>query len=204
MAPVADLGVQLYTFYPAEKFIAYFHLSLWTGAVVSAPFLLLQAGLFVWPTLRGRERPFTLTVLIAVPALFLAGSGAAYRFLSPVVPRFFLYFGGTDGIQPMWGFREYLAVLYSLMLATGLLLQTPLLLLFTFAAGLITPGQAARARPYIIFLIFLAAAICTPPNVLSQAALGVPLYLLFEFTLFIGRVLFGGRGKLSDAAKRSR
>ena len=204
MTPVADLGVQLYTFNPAEKFIAYLHLALWTGAAVSAPFLLLQAGLFVWPALRGRERPFTLIALIAVPALFLAGSGAAYRFLSPAVLRFFLYFGGADGIQPMWGFREYLAVLYSLMLAAGLLLQTPLLLLFAFATGLITPSQAARTRPHIIFLLFLAAAICTPPDVLSQAALGVPLYLLFEFTLLIGRVLIGRRGKLHDTATRSR
>jgi sec-independent protein translocase protein TatC len=189
--PVSDLGVRLYTFNPAEKFMAYLHLALWTGALVSAPFCLLQAGLFVWPALRGRERSFTLATLIAIPALFIAGAAAAYRFLSPVVLRFFLGFGASDGIQPLWGFREYLAMLYALMLAFGLLLQTPLLLLFAFAVGIVTPRQAARARPYIIFLIFLAAGICTPPDVISQVALGVPLYLLFELTLFIGRLFHG-------------
>jgi sec-independent protein translocase protein TatC len=192
--PVSDLGVQLYTFNPAEKFMAYLHLAVWTGALVSAPFCLLQAGLFVWPALRGRERSFTLAALIAVPALFIAGAAAAYRFLSPVVLRFFLRFAASDGIRPIWGFREYLALLYALMLAFGLLLQTPLLLLFAFALGLVTPRQAARARPCIIFLIFLAAAICTPPDLISQVALGVPLYLLFELTLFIGR-LFHPREK---------
>jgi sec-independent protein translocase protein TatC len=185
--PVADLGVKLYTFNPAEKFLAYIHLAVWTGALVCAPFCVLQAGLFVWPALRGRERTFTPAALIAVPTLFISGAAAAYRFLAPVALRFFLSFSASDGIQPLWGFQEYLAMLYALMLAFGLLLQTPLLLLFAFAAGIITPRQVARARPHIILLIFFAAAVCTPPDVISQITLGVPLYLLFELTLFIGR-----------------
>jgi sec-independent protein translocase protein TatC len=195
MGPVSDLDVKLYTFNPAEKFMAYLHLAVWTGALVSAPFCLLQVGLFLWPALRGKERVFAPAALIAVPALFIAGAAAAYRFLSPVVLRFFLGFAASDGIQPLWGFREYLAMLYALMLAFGLLLQTPLLLLFAFALGIVTPRQAAHGRPYIIFLIFLAAAICTPPDVVSQVALGVPLYLLFELTLFAGHLFFQPREK---------
>jgi sec-independent protein translocase protein TatC len=192
LAPVSDLGVKLYTFNPAEKFVAYLNLSVWTGAAASTPFFLLQTGLFLWPALRGRERPYTLAAIMAVPALFLAGAGAAYRFLSPVALKFFLSFGSFDGIQPLWGFREYLGVLYALMFAAGLLLEAPLLLLLAFAAGIITPKTVARFRPHIIVLIFLAAAICTPPDVVSQIALGVPLYLLFELTLFMGRFLRPG------------
>jgi sec-independent protein translocase protein TatC len=187
MAPVADLGLALFTFNPAEKFLAYLNLAVWTGAIAAAPFCLLQIGLFVWPALRGKERRRTLAALLIVPVLFIAGSGLAYRFLSPVVLRFFLHFAAGDGIQPLWGFREYLSLLYALMLAAGLLLETPLLLLFSFVLGITTPKKVARFRPHIIFLIFLAAGICTPPDVISQVALGVPLYLLFELTLFIGR-----------------
>ncbi|GHV77932.1 hypothetical protein AGMMS49942_27530 [Spirochaetia bacterium] len=106
-----------------------------------------------------------------------------------MVLRFFLRFAAGDGIQQLWGFREYLTLLYALMLAAGLLLQTPLLLLFSFVLGITTPKKVARFRPHIIFLIFLAAAICTPPDIISQVALGVPLYLLFELTLFIGGFL---------------
>ena len=187
MAPVADLGVALYTFDPAEKFLAYLHLAVWTGAVVSAPFCLLQIGLFVWPALKGKERRWTAAALAVVPVLFIAGAAAAYRFLSPTVLRFFLGFSSGDGIQPLWGFKEYLAMLFALMLAAGLLLQTPLLLLAAFAFGIVTPKTVARFRPHIIILIFLAAALCTPPDVISQVVMGVPLYLLFELTLFIGR-----------------
>ena len=188
MAPAADIGVTLHTFNPAEKFLTYLNLAVWTGAIFSAPFCLLQIGLFVWPALRGKERGWTLAALLVVPVLFITGSGLAYRFLSPVVLRFFLRFASGDGIQPLWGFREYLTMLYALMFAAGLLLETPLLLLCSFALGITTPKKVARFRPHIIILIFLAAALCTPPDVISQVALGVPLYLLFELTLFIGRI----------------
>jgi sec-independent protein translocase protein TatC len=202
-APVADLGVKLYTFNPAEKFMAYVHLSVWTGALISTPFCILQVGVFVWPALKGRERAFTPAALIAVPLLFIAGAAAAYRFLAPVALRFFLSFGTSDGIQALWGFREYLAMLYALMLAFGILLQTPLLLLLAFATGIITPHQVARVRPHIIFLIFFVAAICTPPDVISQIALGVPLYLLFELTIFAGRFVQPKR-KNTRVQKQSR
>lgn len=67
MAPAAALEITLHTFNPAEKFLAYLHLAVWTGALFSAPFCLLQIGLFVWPALRGKERGWTLAVLLVVP-----------------------------------------------------------------------------------------------------------------------------------------
>ncbi|MDR2491476.1 MAG: twin-arginine translocase subunit TatC [Spirochaetaceae bacterium] len=189
LAPVASFGVRLYTFNPAEKFTAYLHLAVWTGAAVTAPFALTQIGLFVWPALRNKERRRTLAALIACPLLFFTGAALAYQFLSPIVIKFFLNFGAADGIAPLWGFKEYLALLYTLLITAGLVLQTPLLLLLAFALGIVSPAAVARLRPYIILLIFLAAALCTPPDIISQIALGVPLYLLFELTLFIGRFL---------------
>lgn len=187
--PVDRLGIKLYAFGPAEKFAAYLHLAFWTGALAAAPFCLVQAGLFVWPALRKKERLWTLVSLIIVPVFFFSGAALAYRFLAPAVLRFFLNFGTGDGIAPLWSFKEYLSILYTLMLAAGILLQTPLFLFAAFAAGIVTPAAAARARPAIILGIFLAAALCTPPDVISQIALAVPLYLLFELSLFAGRLV---------------
>jgi sec-independent protein translocase protein TatC len=193
MNPVAGFGIKLYTFAPAEKFMAYLHLAVWTGAVFSAPFSLLQAGIFVWPALRDGERRYALTALLVTPALFIAGAGTAYRFLAPVVLGFFLSFGASDAIEPLWGLREYLGALSGMMVVSGLLLQTPLVMLFLFASGVADPASAARFRPHIVILIFLVAALCTPPDVISQLALGIPLYLLFEATLLIGRFIAGKR-----------
>jgi sec-independent protein translocase protein TatC len=187
MDPVSDLGVKLYTFAPAEKFMAYLNLAVWTGALVSAPFFLLQAGAFVWPGLRGSERRYAVVALLVVPVLFLAGAGMSYRLLSPVVLKFFLSFGASDAVQPLWGLKEYLAMLGAMMIAAGLLLQAPLILLLAFILGITTPAKIARFRPHIILLIFLVSGICTPPDVISQIAMGIPLYLLFELAMLIGR-----------------
>ncbi|MDR3255065.1 MAG: twin-arginine translocase subunit TatC [Synergistaceae bacterium] len=189
MSPVSGLGVTLYTFSPSEKFMTYLRLAVWTGLVVSAPFFLLQSGAFIWPALRGNERKYAAATLSVVPALFLVGAGLAYRLLAPVVLGFFLSFGSGDAIQPLWGLREYLTLLSGMMIAAGLLLQSPLLLFLSFILGVTTPKKVARLRPHVILLIFFAAAICTPPDVISQIALGVPLYLLFELTLLFGKFL---------------
>ncbi len=189
LAPVHDLGLTLYTFAPQEKFMAYLHLAVWVGIVVTLPFALLQLGLFLWPALRRNEKGYALGALGAVPVLFIAGSAAAYAFMAPVVLRFFLAFAGGDGVEPLWGLRQYLAMLAGIMLASGVLLQMPLALLTLFATGLATPKGVARFRPHIILLIFFLAALCTPPDVVSQVMVGIPLYLLFEGTLLVGRFI---------------
>lgn len=186
---MARFQVRLYTFAPAEKFSAYLHLAVWTGIAAAAPFCCLQAALFIWPGLRGRERRYAAITLIAVPLLFFAGAAAAYRLISPLVFGFFLSFAAGDGVTALWGLRQYLGLLAGMMFAAGLLMQMPIVLLLLFATGLVSPASCARARPQIVLLIFLIAAVTTPPDVVSQIALGVPLYLLFEATLFAGRLI---------------
>jgi len=187
--PVSGLGINLYSFSPAEKFMAYLNISALTGAAATAPFFVLQAAMFVWPALKSGEKYWARFALVAVPFLFIAGAAASYGLLAPKALGFFLSFGAGDGIEPLWSFREYLTLLASLMIASGLLLQAPLALLLLFSLGIVTPERAAKSRPHIILLIFFLAAILTPPDVTSQAMLGVPIYLLFEATLFLGRFI---------------
>jgi sec-independent protein translocase protein TatC len=193
LSPLRELGVKLYTFSPTEKFMAHLHISMVTGAVFVLPFLLLQIGMFIWPGLKEHERKRAWFSLTAVPVLFAAGAAVAYKFFAPAVLGFFLSFGSGDGVTALWGFREYLSLLAGLMLAVGITLQMPLIMLALFALGIVSPQKAASARPYIILLIFLLAAILTPPDVTSQIALGVPLYLLFELTLLAGKIMRGAK-----------
>lgn len=187
--PMEVFHVRLYTFAPAEKFMAHLHLAIWTGALFAVPFLSVQAAFFLWPGLREKERRYAVAALFAVPVLFILGAALCYRFLAPVVFGFFLSFGESDGVGTLWSLREYLALLFDLMLASGFLLQTPLLLLALLLTGVVSPEAVARRRPHIIFLIFFLAALLTPPDVVSQVMLGVPLFFLFEGTLALGRVL---------------
>ena len=186
-------NVKLYTFAPAEKFMAHLHLSAWTGAVFSAPFFCLQTGLFLWPGLRGNEYRYALTVLFIVPVLFLLGAGLCYRFMAPIVFQFFLSFGEGDGVESLWNLREYLALLFDIMIAAGLLLQLPLALFALIVAGIVSAERVARYRSHIILFIFFLAAVFTPPDVISQIMMAVPLYLLFEGALWFGGILRRGK-----------
>ncbi|MDR1651549.1 MAG: twin-arginine translocase subunit TatC [Synergistaceae bacterium] len=188
--PVSELEARLYYFSPAEKFTAYLYVSAVSGAVVTAPFFILETALFIWPALKAAEKRRARFMLISIPALFLAGAAAAYRFLAPAVMSFFLSFGGKD-IEPLWSFREYLSLLISMMMASGMLLELPPALLALCAAGVLDPARVSRARPYVIILIFFLAGVFTPPDVTSQVMLGVPLYLLFEGALFLARIVSG-------------
>jgi sec-independent protein translocase protein TatC len=189
MDPVSKFGVKLYTFAPAEKFLTYLEISLWTGAVIAMPFALLQIGLFIRPGLRDKEHTYAVAALSIIPILFAGGSALAYFYLSPIVMRFFLSFAGEDAVGSLWGLREYLKTMFDIMLASGLAFQTPLVMLLSFAAGVTTPQKIAHFRPHIVLVIFFIAAVLTPPDVISQIALGVPLYLLFELSLILGRLI---------------
>ncbi|MDR3279869.1 MAG: twin-arginine translocase subunit TatC [Synergistaceae bacterium] len=187
--PVSHLGARLYSFSPAEKLMAYLHISALSGAVFTAPFFILQTALFIWPALKGAEKTWARFALFSVPFLFLAGMAASYSFLAPKAISFFLSFASSDGVEPLWSFREYLSLLISLMLAAGVSLQMPLVMLILFALGALDPRMVAKSRSYIVLLIFFLAALITPPDVISQIMFGVPLYLLFEATLFLGRII---------------
>jgi sec-independent protein translocase protein TatC len=187
LTPLTRFEIELYTFAPAEKFMAYLHLSFWTGMICTLPFFCLQTALFIWPGLRSSEKRYVFLTLLVVPILFLLGAALCYHFLAPIAFNFFLSFAEGDGMIPLWGFRQYLSFLFGLMLAGGLLLQGPLVLLLLMAAGLVSYKSVTRFRPHIILLIFFLAALLTPPDVISQIMLGIPLYLLFEGTLFFGR-----------------
>jgi len=188
LMPLSQHDIQLYIFAPADQFMAYLSIAFWTGLLCALPFLCLQAALFIWPGLRKNEYRYACTALIIVPVLFMLGAAVAYRFLAPVVFNFFLTFGEGDGMLPLWGLRQYLELLFRLMLAAGLLSQGPLILLVLMATGVVSYKSVARFRCHIILLIFFLAALLTPPDVISQILLGIPLYLLFEGALFLGRI----------------
>lgn len=193
LAPLEGLGVSLYYFRPYEKLLTYMRLAFWGGMVLTAPLALVQGWLFIRPALRRNEAKYLLIGGGIVPVLFAAGAAFAYRVIAPLALRFFLAFGEGDSILPLWGFGEYASFLFSLLLASGLVFQAPLLLLALLLSGAVSLRTITRLRPWIILFIGLAAALLTPPDVVSQILLGVPLYLLFELTLDVARIVMGRR-----------
>lgn len=172
----------------AEAFFTYLRLAVFGGIVVSFPVIAWQFYGFMAPGLYKRERIVLMPYLIASPLLFLAGAAMVYFYVFPVAWRFFLSFetsnltGGMP-IQLEAKVGEYLGLVIHLLLAFGFAFQLPVVLALLVQLGMVRTAALKRGRKYALVGIVAVAAVITPPDVFSQIALSIPLYLLYELAL---------------------
>lgn len=167
---------------PAEALVTDMQLALLGGALVSLPLVFYQAWAFVAPGLTRRERPLILAAAAAALLFFLAGAAFAYGIILPVAIRFFLGFA-SPGLQPMFSYGRYMSFAVSMLLSFGLVFQLPLVVMVLAALNVVTPAQLRGFRGYAIVLVFVVAALLTPPDVVSQLLMAVPLVLLYEVSI---------------------
>ncbi|MCX7787838.1 MAG: twin-arginine translocase subunit TatC [Spirochaetes bacterium] len=187
LSPIRRIPITLVFLKPAEKFMAYLKASGYGAFLCSIPVLLLQVGSFVFPALRGKERPIFMGLLGGMLLLFLGGIYFAYQFLIPFLCTFFYSFNPDDGILPYWSIEGYVDLVFFTILVFAGVFQTPLFLLFLLKVGILRLETLRKYRRHTIVGIFLLAALLTPPDVFSQVLVGGILYLLFEITLFLGK-----------------
>jgi sec-independent protein translocase protein TatC len=184
-----------------EAFFTEVRVALFAAFFLAFPIIAVQLWAFVAPGLYAREKKAFLPFLIATPVLFVAGGALAYYVVLPVAIRFFLgYEGQIPGIRqealPAMG--EYLSFVMQFILAFGIAFLLPILLMLLERAGLVTRDQLKRGRRYAILVAFIVAAVATPPDVISQCLLAVPLILLYELSLIA--IWFTERKRAKEAA----
>jgi sec-independent protein translocase protein TatC len=173
-----------------EAFFVEIKVALFAAIFVSFPIIANQLWAFVAPGLYAREKKAFLPFLLATPVLFIAGASLAYFVVMPTAFRWFIGFEGTTAGIPqeaLPAMGDYLDLVMRFILAFGVSFLLPVLLLLLNRAGLVTREQLARGRRFVIVGIFAVAAIITPPDIISQIILGIPLILLFEGSLLLMR-----------------
>lgn len=175
-----------------EAFFTYLKVAFFAGIFLTFPVLLLQIWGFIAPGLYENEKKAFMPFMIATPVLFFAGGATVYYLVLPMAWPFFLSFQTSAAettlpIQLEARVSEYLDLIMTLIFAFGLCFQLPVALTLMGKAGLITADWLARQRKYALIVTFIVAAFLTPPDVISQILLAVPILGLYELSIFLIR-----------------
>ena len=176
----------------AEAFFSYLKLALVSAFIFSSPFFIYQIWAFVAPGLLKREKKIIFPFLFLIPLMFLLGFVFLYYFIIPIAWDFFIAFD-TSGLEKSFTLElepkinEYISLTLKLAFAFGIAFQLPTVIFLLTILGLTSPTDLQKKRRFVIVIIFLVSAIITPPDVISQIGLAIPVICLYEFSIFISK-----------------
>ena len=183
----------------ASPFLTPFKLSMMTAIFIGMPFLLYQFWAFIAPGLYKHEKTLAFPLLFSSIILFYLGMVFAYFVVFPLMFQFFTGIA-LEGVTMMTDITKYLDFVLKMFFAFGMAFEVPIATIIVISTGMTTADKLAAKRPYIIVVAFVAGMLLTPPDVVSQMLLAIPMWILFEFGLIFSRIL--SRKKMRLAKER--
>ena len=169
-------------------FLVKLKIAFFGGLFIGFPLIATQVYRFVAPGLYSHEKQAFLPYLVATPVFFILGASLVYFFLLPVAIHFFTALAGTSGVTLMPDIEAYLGFVLSMFIAFGAAFEVPVVLVVLARMKVVTVEQLKAFRAYFIVVAFVIAAIVTPPDVISQLALAIPMCLLYEVGIWAARI----------------
>jgi sec-independent protein translocase protein TatC len=182
---IKDIPLTLQSRFMTGQFTVMIVSALVLGLVLAFPYVIWELWRFIRPGLYSRERKNSRGVVGAITFLFILGISFGFYVVSPLMVYIMVNFKLSDLIVNEFDVTSYVTTVVSLIFGTGLLFQLPVVIFFLSKIGLVTPSFLRTYRKHAIVIILIVAAIITPPDVLSQVLITLPLYLLFEISILI-------------------
>lgn len=180
-----DIGVKMQSTSVSGQFSMFFTVILIGGLIIAFPYVFFEFWRFIRPALTKKELNKTRGVIFWVSFLFFMGVFFGYFVIAPYTVNFFANFQLDENIQNQWTINSYIDTLIPLILGTGLAFQLPLVMFFLSKIGLVTPSWLRSVRKYAIVIIVIVAGVITPPDVISQVIVSVPLLILYEVSIWL-------------------
>jgi len=171
---------------PADGIISYIKIALMSGLILSSPWVFYQIWMFVAAGLYAHEKKYVHTAVPFSATLFVTGALFFVLIVAPLTLKFLVKF--NEGVLDTWSnftFADYISFITMLMLIFGVAFQTPIAIFFLNRTGLVSIQALRKSRKFVLLGIFIIAAMVTPPDVISQVTLGIPLYFLFELGILL-------------------
>ncbi len=172
----------------ASPFLTPFKLTLVAAVFLAIPYVLYQVWSFIAPGMYKHEKRLAIPLLVSSILLFYVGAAFAYFAVFPLIFAFFTSTGPTD-ITIMTDINSYLDFVLKLFFAFGLAFEIPIVAVLLIWTGIATPQELAKKRPFIIVGCFIFGMLLTPPDMISQSLLAIPMWLLFELGVYFGRII---------------
>jgi sec-independent protein translocase protein TatC len=206
LAPAVDAlkleGGALQAIAPGEIFFTYLKSALLAGFILDLPVVFWQVWSFIAPGLYANEKKFVIPFVFFSTVLFAGGAIFGYTQVFPLVFQFFDSFS-NEFVTSAWTMAEVFKLTTRLFLAFGVAFELPLLVFFLSISGILSAGQLLRATPYAVLIIFVAAAMLTPPDVVSQVLLGLPMIVLYLLGVGVAWIFDPARRRAKREAARA-
>jgi len=186
---------------PQELFLVYMNVALVGAVVVCFPVLAYQVYAFCSPGLSGKERGYISGALIAGGLCFLVGVAFAYFISLPFMLRFLIQFTGEVDVSASISIQQYVSFLLTVFVIFGLVFELPVVSVLLTGLGLVKAEWLVKGRKVMIVIIFVLAAIITPPDIVSQIMVAIPMLALYEISIALSRVVGRARKSAAEAAQ---
>jgi len=180
-----DFNLSLQNISMSGQFMMHMYISIIAGLIVATPYIIWEFWRFVKPALHSKERKYSKGVVLASSGLFISGVLFSYYLIVPLTINFFGTYQISESVVNQINLNSYISTIVSVTLATGLVFELPILVYFLTKIGIITPAFMRKYRKHAIVVIFILAAIITPPDVFSQTLVAIPLLMLYEISILI-------------------